>query len=298
MQVLSTVESFRAAKATLPGAWGLVPTMGFLHAGHLSLVKRAKAENDHVAVSIFVNPTQFGPNEDLAAYPRDLDRDLSLLKSLDVDLVFNPTPDVMYPPNYQTYVTVEDVTNYLEGASRPGHFRGVATVVAKLFNIVGAERAYFGQKDAQQTIVIKRMVADLNLPIDIIICPTLREADGLAMSSRNTYLDAEHRKAAPVLYRALTAAKNAFDQGERDGDQLRSIMRGVLEAEPLAKIDYVSAANATTLQELGLEPPPQPSPVLTGEGVLLSMAVRVGKPRLIDNFLYQDGNWLTGQIVS
>jgi pantoate--beta-alanine ligase len=298
MHVLTTVNDFRQAKARLAGTWGLVPTMGFLHEGHLSLVKRAKAENDHVAVSIFVNPTQFGPNEDLAAYPRDLDHDLSLLKALDVDLVFNPTPDVMYPPNYQTYVTVEDVTKYLEGASRPGHFRGVATVVAKLFNIVGAERAYFGQKDAQQTIVIKRMVVDLNLPIQIVICPTLREADGLAMSSRNTYLDAEHRKAAPVLYRALTAAKNAFDQGERDGERLRAIMRGVLEAEPLAKIDYVSAANATTLQELGPEPPPQPSPVKTGEGVLLSMAVRVGKPRLIDNFLYQDGKWLTGQIVS
>ena len=164
MQVLTTIEEFRHAKAALPGSWGLVPTMGFLHAGHLSLVKRARAENDHVAVSIFVNPTQFGPNEDLAAYPRDLDRDLSLLEALDVDLVFNPSPEVMYPPNYQTYVTVEDVTKYLEGASRPGHFRGVATVVAKLFNIVGAERAYFGQKDAQQTIVIKRMVQDLNMP--------------------------------------------------------------------------------------------------------------------------------------
>ena len=217
----------------------------------MSLVKRAKAENDHVAVSIFVNPTQFGPNEDLAAYPRDLDRDLKLLEALAVDLVFNPTPEVMYPPNYQTYVTVEEVTKYLEGASRPGHFRGVATVVAKLFNIVGAERAYFGQKDAQQTIVIKRMVQDLNMPIDIIICPTQREADGLALSSRNTYLDAEHRRAAPVLYRALCAAKEAFDRGERDGDRLRSIMREIIEAEPLAKLDYVSAADATTLQELG-----------------------------------------------
>ncbi|MBP7687048.1 MAG: pantoate--beta-alanine ligase [Thermoflexales bacterium] len=298
MQLITSIEKFQKAKSTFSGSWGLVPTMGYLHQGHLSLVKRAKADNDHVAVSIFVNPTQFGPNEDLAAYPRDLDHDLSLLKSLDVDLVFNPTPDVMYPPNYQTYITVEDVTKYLEGASRPGHFRGVATVVAKLFNIVGAERAYFGQKDAQQTIVIKRMVADLNLPIDIIICPTLREADGLAMSSRNTYLDADHRQAAPVLYRALTAAKNAFDQGERDGDRLRSIMRGVIEAEPLAKIDYVSAANATTLQELNPHPAPPPSQTAaTGEGVLLSMAVRVGKPRLIDNFLYQDGKWLTGEFV-
>jgi pantoate--beta-alanine ligase len=299
MQVLNTIEEFRAAKAALPGRrWGLVPTMGFLHAGHLSLVKRARAENDHVAVSIFVNPTQFGPNEDLAAYPRDLDRDLELLKSLNVDLVYNPTPEVMYPPHFQTYVTVEEVTKYLEGAARPGHFRGVATVVTKLFNVVGAERAYFGQKDAQQTIVIKRMVQDLNMPIDIIICPTQREADGLALSSRNTYLDAEHRRAAPVLYRALNAAKEACDQGERDGDHLRSIMREIIEAEPLAKLDYVSAANATTLQELGAPSPTRlraASPI--GEGVLLSMAVRVGKPRLIDNFLYENGKWLTGEVA-
>jgi pantoate--beta-alanine ligase len=294
MQVLTTIEEFRAAKATLPGSWGLVPTMGFLHEGHLSLVKRARAENDHVAVSIFVNPTQFGPNEDLAAYPRDLERDLSLLKALEVDLVFNPSPEVMYPPNYQTYVTVEGVTKYLEGASRPGHFRGVATVVAKLFNIVGAERAYFGQKDAQQTIVIKRMVQDLNMPIDIIICPTQRETDGLALSSRNTYLDADHRRAAPVLYRALSAAKEAFDRGERDGDRLRSIMREIIEAEPLAKLDYVSAADATTLQELG---PHSATTLNAGEGVLLSMAVRVGKPRLIDNFLYENGQWLTGEKI-
>lgn len=290
MQVLTTVESFRAARAPLTGTWGFVPTMGYLHEGHLSLVKRARAENDHVAVSIFVNPTQFGPNEDLAAYPRDLQRDLSLLEPLGVDLVFNPTPEVMYPPNYQTYVTVEEVTKYLEGASRPGHFRGVATVVAKLFNIVGAERAYFGQKDAQQTIVIRRMVDDLNLPIQIVICPTIREADGLAMSSRNTYLDADHRRAAPVLYRALCAAKDAFDQGERGGDRLRAIMRDVIEAEPLAKLDYVSAADATTLQEA--------TQVDEAHGLLLSMAVRVGKPRLIDNFLYENGNWLTGQLVN
>src|SRR5512136_1548810 len=253
MQVIPTIEEFRQAKATLPGRrWGFVPTMGFLHAGHLSLVQLARAENDHVAVSIFVNPTQFGPNEDLAAYPRDLARDLSLLEPLGVDLVFNPTPEVMYPPNYQTYVTVEDVTKYLEGASRPGHFRGVATVVAKLFNIVGAERAYFGQKDAQQTIVIERMVQDLNMPIKIITCPTQREADGLALSSRNTYLDAEHRRAAPVLYRALFAAKGAFDRGERDGDHLRAIMRETIEAEPLAKLDYVSSADAVTLHEATL----------------------------------------------
>jgi len=304
MQVLNTIEEFRTAKAAWPGSWGFVPTMGYLHEGHLSLVKRARAENDHVAVSIFVNPTQFGPREDLAAYPRDLARDLSLLELLGVDLIFHPSPEVMYPPNYQTYVTVEDVTKYLEGAARPGHFRGVATVVTKLFNIVGAERAYFGQKDAQQAIVIRRMAQDLNLPVEVIICPTIRAADGLALSSRNTYLDADPRRAAPVLYRALNAAKDAFDRGERDGDRLRSIMREVIEAEPLAKLDYVSAANAITLQELGPHPahrPPSGGPpshtTPTGEGVLLSMAVRVGKPRLIDNFLYDNGQWLTGEVA-
>jgi pantoate--beta-alanine ligase len=289
MQVLTTIKDFRVAKAALPGSWGFVPTMGYLHEGHLSLVKRALAENDHVAVSIFVNPMQFGPNEDLTAYPRDLDRDLELLKSLNVDLVYNPTPEVMYPPHFQTYVTVEEIAKYLEGAARPGHFRGVATVVAKLFNIVGAERAYFGQKDAQQTIVIKRMVQDLNIPIDIIICPTQREADGLALSSRNTYLDAEYRRAAPVLYRALNAAKDAFDQGERGGDRLRSIMREIVVAEPLAKLDYVSAADAVTLQEAAA--------IDEAHGLLLSMAVRVGKPRLIDNFLYENGQWLTGEVA-
>ncbi len=290
MEVLTTVEDFRKAKASFTGSWGLVPTMGYLHAGHLSLVKRARAENDHVAVSIFVNPTQFGPNEDLAAYPRDLKRDLDLLRPYDVDLVFNPPPEVMYPPNYQTYVTVEEVTKYLEGASRPGHFRGVATVVTKLFNIVGAERAYFGQKDAQQTIVIKRMVTDLNMSIQIIVCPTIRERDGLARSSRNTYLDARHRAAAPVLYRALCAGKESFDAGERSGDTLRSIMRGVIEAEPLAKLDYLSAADALTLQEV--------ITVDESRGLLLSMAVRIGKPRLIDNFMYDNGQWLTGQIAT
>jgi pantoate--beta-alanine ligase len=289
MQVLTTIEEFCQAKAKRRGEWGLVPTMGYLHEGHLSLVKRARAENDHVAVSIFVNPTQFGPDEDLAAYPRDLDRDLSLLDPLGVDLVFNPSPEVMYPPNFQTYVTVEEVTKYLEGASRPTHFRGVATVVAKLFNIVGAKRAYFGQKDVQQTFVIKRMVTDLNMPIEIIICPTIREADGLAMSSRNTYLDAEHRRAAPVLYWALCAAKDAFDRGERDGDRLRAIMREVIAAEPLAKLDYVSAADAVALQEATM--------IDESHGLLLSMAVRVGEPRLIDNFLYENGKWLTGENV-
>ena len=288
MQVLSTIESFRAAKAALPGRrWGFVPTMGYLHAGHVSLVTRARAENDHVAVSIFVNPIQFGPNEDLAAYPRDLDRDLELLRPYGVDLVFHPTPEEMYPVNFQTNVSVEEVTRYLEGAARPGHFKGVATVVTKLFNIAGADRAYFGQKDAQQTIVIRRMVADLAIPTKVIICPTIREPDGLAMSSRNTYLDVAHRKAATVLYRTLTMAKETFEAGERSGDALRATMRRGLDAEPLARTEYVSAADPLTLQEVTL--------IAESQDLLLSMAVRVGKPRLIDNFLYENGKWLTGE---
>jgi pantoate--beta-alanine ligase len=289
MEVLTTVEQFRQAKSKFRGSWGFVPTMGYLHAGHLSLVKRAKAENDHVAVSIFVNPTQFGPNEDFAAYPRDLNRDLELLRPHSVELVFNPTPDEMYPPHFQTNVTVEEVTKYLEGAARPGHFKGVATIVIKLFNSVQADRAYFGQKDAQQTIVIRRMVADLNLPIEIVICPTIREPDGLALSSRNTYLDTAARQAATVLYRALSTAKAAFEKGERSGEALRSIMQRVLDAEPQAKPEYVSAADPITLQELTL--------IAESQGILLSMAVRVGKPRLIDNFLYENGQWLTGEFA-
>ena len=243
MQVVESAADVRRIHGERGGSWGLVPTMGFLHAGHISLMEAARRDQpDHgaapfVVVSIFVNPTQFGPNEDFAAYPRDLNRDLDLLRPHSVDLVFNPTPEIMYPANFQTYVTVEEVTKYLEGAARPGHFRGVATVVTKLFNIIGADRAYFGQKDAQQVIVIKRMVSDLALPIQIIVCPTLREADGLAMSSRNMYLDVEHRRAAPVLYRALSAAKAAFDKGERNGAALRSIMRAAIEQEPLAKIE-------------------------------------------------------------
>lgn len=285
MRVCTSIEDFRQAKAGLPGAWGFVPTMGYLHAGHLSLARRARAENDRVAVSIFVNPTQFGPSEDLAAYPRDLERDLKLLEPASVDLIFHPTPEVMYPPHFQTYVTVEQVTQTLEGAARPGHFRGVATVVAKLFNIVQAERAYFGQKDAQQVTVIQRMIADLAIPTQIVVCPTIREPDGLAMSSRNTYLDPAQRRAATVLYRALSAAKAQFERGERSADLLRKSMRDTLQGESLAQIEYVSAADPTTLIELEC----------VENGVLLSMAVRVGKTRLIDNFLLKDGTWLTGE---
>jgi pantoate--beta-alanine ligase len=249
--------------------------MGYLHEGHLSLVRRAKEECDHVIVSIFVNPTQFGPQEDLSKYPRDLERDLSLLRALGVDLVWSPTTEVMYPPGYQTWVEVERITRPLEGAMRPGHFRGVTTVVAKLFNGVQPHKAYFGQKDAQQAAVIRQMVRDLNLPIEIVVCPIVREPDGLAMSSRNVYLEPEQRKAATVLYRSLTAAKNAYETGERDAETLRQIMRDVLATEPLAQMQYVSCADYDTLDELET----------VRRKALLSMAVFLGKTRLIDNFV-------------
>ncbi len=273
MHVVETVADVRRIRRELAGSWGLVPTMGYLHAGHLSLVERARTENDHVGVSIFVNPTQFGPQEDLSAYPRDLERDLGLLRAAGVDLVWAPPVDEVYPPGYQTYVTVEEVTKPLEGAARPGHFRGVATVVAKLFNVFQPDRAYFGQKDAQQVVVIQQMVRDLNFPLEVVVCPTVREADGLAMSSRNVYLTPEQRLAAPVLYQALCAARDAWLAGEHDGERLRQIMRSVLEGEPLAQIEYVSAADPQTLAELGD----------ANRGVLLSMAVRIGRARLIDN---------------
>ncbi len=261
------------------GSWGLVPTMGFLHAGHISLVERARRENDHVGVSIFVNPTQFAPTEDLAAYPRDLERDLRLLREAGADLVWTPPAAEVYPPGFQTYITVEEVTRPLEGAARPTHFRGVATVVAKLFNVFQPDRAYFGQKDAQQAVVIQQMARDLDFPLEIVICPIVREPDGLALSSRNVYLTPEQRAAAPVLNRALRAARDAWQAGKHDGERLREIMQGVLAAEPLARPDYVSAADPVTLVELGD----------AGRGVLLSMAVRIGRARLIDNMLLVNG---------
>jgi len=275
MRVVHTIAEARAVRRALPGTWGFVPTMGYLHEGHLSLVRRARAENDRVAVSVFVNPTQFGPHEDYARYPRDLERDLRLLEPLGVDLVFVPSVEEMYPPGFQTWVIVEEVSRPLEGASRPGHFRGVATVVAKLFNILRPDRAYFGQKDAQQTVVIRRMVQDLNIPVEIMICPTVREPDGLAMSSRNTYLNPEERRAATVLFRALQAAKARYEAGERDAERLREAMREVIRAEPLARIDYVSVAHPETLQELERVEGP----------ALLSLAVYIGTTRLIDNLM-------------
>ena len=279
MHVVKTIADVRRIRADSVGAWGLVPTMGFLHAGHVSLVERARIENDRVGVSIFVNPTQFGPNEDLAAYPRDLDRDLGLLEQAGADLVWVPDIGEVYPPDYQTFIVVEGVTKPLEGAARPGHFRGVTTVVAKLFNVFAPDRVYFGQKDAQQVVVIRQMTRDLNFPIELVVCPTVREADGLAMSSRNVYLTPEQRAAAPVLYRALSTARDMWENGERDGERFRQAMRRVLEAEPLAHPEYLSAADPHTLDELGA----------ASRGVLLSMAVRIGKARLIDNLLLEEG---------
>jgi pantoate--beta-alanine ligase len=275
MQTVTSLSDLRAALADLPRPLGFVPTMGYLHPGHISLAERARAECASVAASIFVNPAQFGPNEDLASYPRDLPRDLSLLEAAGVDLVWTPTPEVMYPPGFQTWVSVEALTGGLEGEVRPGHFRGVTTVVAKLFNAVAPQKAYFGQKDAQQAAVLRRMTRDLDFPIEIVVCPTVREPDGLAMSSRNTYLNPQERTAATVLFRALSAAKSAFDSGQRDAESLRRLMRAVINTEPLARLQYVSCADYDTLEELTQ---------LTGKS-LLSMAVLVGRTRLIDNFV-------------
>jgi len=278
MHVTTTIAEFRAARAALTGSLGLVPTMGFLHEGHLSLVRRARAENAFVAATIFVNPTQFGPSEDLARYPRDLPRDLALLQREGVDLVFTPTVAEMYPPGFSVSIDVGPVATPLEGAARPGHFRGVATVVCKLFNITAPQRAYFGQKDAQQTLVIRRMTTDLNLPVEIVICPTIREPDGLAMSSRNVYLQPEERRAATVLVRALREAQACFAAGERRGDMLRAAMHAVLNAEPLARPEYVSVADLTDLHELDQ----------VTSGALASLAVRIGTTRLIDNCILDD----------
>ena len=272
-----TLTELRSRRDSLPGRVGLVPTMGYLHEGHLSLVRRAREECNHVVVSIFVNPTQFGPQEDLSRYPRDLERDLRLLEPLGVDLVWMPTAELMYPPGFQTWVEVESVTRPLEGAMRPGHFRGVTTVVAKLFNVVQPHRAYFGQKDAQQATVLRQMTHDLSYPIEIVVCPIVREPDGLAMSSRNVYLDPDQRKAATVLYRSLSEAKEAFEDGVRDAEVLRQIMKDVIATEPLAQVQYVSCADYDTLEELE---------TLTGKA-LLSMAVFVGKTRLIDNLILE-----------
>lgn len=273
MDVITTVAEMVKAGERAQRPLGLVPTMGYLHEGHLTLARRARQENRTVVASIFVNPTQFDPTEDFASYPRDMERDLNMLRSEWVDIVFAPTVDEMYPKGYSTYVEVEGVTKPLEGARRPGHFRGVGTVVTKLFIIVRPDRSYFGQKDGQQVVVIKKLTQDLNLGTDIIVVPTVREPDGLAMSSRNVYLTPEERHAAPVLYRALCRARELWEQGQRDAGVLCQEMVRIITSEPLAHIDYVSIADAGTLGELTQVDRP----------AMVSLAVRFGRTHLIDN---------------
>jgi pantoate--beta-alanine ligase len=275
MKELAHVQEVRAWRRSLRGSVGLVPTMGFLHAGHVSLVERARRENDHVAASLFVNPTQFGPTEDLSRYPRDLDRDRALLEQAGCGLLFVPGVEDMYPHGPGTMVDPGEVAHPLEGERRPGHFRGVATVVLKLLNILQPDRAYFGQKDAQQLAVIRSVVRDLDVPVEIVGCSIVREPDGLALSSRNVYLDADDRKAAPVLHRALLTARGLWEDGERQGEALRAAMRQVLADEPRARVDYVSVADPLTFRELDAIAGP----------ALLSMAVFVGRARLIDNLV-------------
>jgi pantoate--beta-alanine ligase len=276
MKVIETIAEMRQLRQQLTQPIGFVPTMGYLHEGHLSLVRQAKADNSSVVVSIFVNPTQFGPGEDFKSYPRDTQRDLAMLEPM-TDIVFMPSTAEMYPDGFDSRVEVGNITERLEGASRPGHFRGVTTVVAKLFNIVLPTRAYFGQKDAQQAAVIKKMVADLNMNLEIVTLPTVREPDGLAMSSRNTYLNPEQRRAATVLYRSLKLAQDMWLRGENSTDEIRHKMTELIRKEPLADIDYISIADAETLEELDT----------VRAKALVSMAVKFGRTRLIDNIVLE-----------
>ena len=273
MRVAATIVEMRALRRAMAGDVGFVPTMGYLHEGHLALVRAAREQNRHVVVSIFVNPTQFGPDEDFERYPRDEERDLALLRDERVDAVFMPSVEEMYPPGASTFIDVEGVTEMLEGAHRPGHFRGVATVVAKLFNIVQPRRAYFGRKDAQQLVVVRKLIRDLHREIEIVAVPIVREPDGLAMSSRNAYLSPAEREAALVLSRALRRAEALFASGERDAERLRAAMRELIAQEPLAQVDYVSVADPDTLRDLDR----------IERSALASLAVRIGKTRLIDN---------------
>jgi pantoate--beta-alanine ligase len=272
VRVVRDRASLAAIRAALPGPVGLVPTMGALHGGHVALITRARAECASVVVSIFVNPTQFGPGEDYERYPRDLEADLRTCAAHGVDLVFAPDVPTIYPPGHSTTVDVGPLGSVLEGAVRPGHFRGVATVVTILFDLLRPDLAYFGQKDGQQVVVVRQVVRDLALAVGLVVVPTVREPDGLALSSRNAYLSAAERAAAPVLYRALRAAVDDYAGGERDAERLRARMRAVLAAEPLARPDYVSVADRETLEEL----------TAVDRGALLSLAVRFPSARLID----------------
>ena len=279
MKIVSTIEEVRAQVKEWKKEGktiGFVPTMGYLHEGHMSLIDAA-GENDKVVVSIFVNPMQFGPTEDLASYPRDLEHDAKLCEEHGVDLIFHPTPEEMYGDQFYSYVDMDVLTKELCGLSRPVHFRGVCTVVTKLFNIVTPDRAYFGQKDAQQLAVIKRMVKDLNMPLTITGCPIIREADGLAKSSRNTYLSIEERKAALVLSRSIFLGKEMVEKGERDCKRILAAMTAEIEKEPLAKIDYVKIVDPDTMQQVEK----------IDRGILAAIAVYIGKTRLIDNFMYE-----------
>ena len=280
MQVVSTVKEVRdiVAEWRKEGKTvGFVPTMGYLHEGHGSLISKAVEQNDKAVVSIFVNPMQFGPTEDLESYPRDLEHDAKLCEEHGVDLIFHPTPEEMYGDQFYSYVDMDVLTKELCGLSRPVHFRGVCTVVTKLFNIVTPDRAYFGQKDAQQLAVIKRMVKDLNMPLTITGCPIIREADGLAKSSRNTYLSIEEREAALVLSRSIFLGKEMVEKGERDCKKILAAMTAEIEKEPLAKIDYVKIVDLDTMQQVEK----------IDRGILAAIAVYIGKTRLIDNFMYE-----------
>ena len=273
MRIAATVAEMRAVRRDMTGGVGFVPTLGALHEGHLALVRAAREQNQHTVASIFVNPTQFGDPKDFASYPRDTERDLALLRDEGVDVTFLPESAEINPADASTFVEVEHITDTLEGIHRPGHFRGVATVVTKLFQIVQPQRAYFGRKDAQQLAVVRRLVRDLHFDIEIVAVPTVREPDGLAMSSRNALLSADDRQAALVLSRALRRAEELFAAGERDGEALRSAMRELIAAEPQAQVDYVSVADTETLRELAR----------VGNVALASLAVRIGGVRLIDN---------------
>lgn len=283
MKIFHTIGEIRAARQGQPSdseRLGLVPTMGALHEGHLSLVRAAKAQCDQVAVSLFVNPIQFGANEDLGKYPRNFDRDRALLEQEGVDLLFAPSVEEMYPSGAVTYVTVEGLNDKLCGRSRPGHFRGVTTVVAKLFNIVQPEIAFFGQKDAAQAAIIRRMVRDLNMPVQIAVCPIVREPDGLAMSSRNAYLDSGQRKAAPVLYRSLMEIQKRFEGGERTASRLIGAGKQILEREPSVRLDYLEIVDPDTLDPLQALSAP----------ALVAVAALLGNTRLIDNILLSSGS--------
>lgn len=272
-EVRAQVKAWRAEGLTV----GLVPTMGYLHEGHQSLIARSVAENDRTVVSDFVNPIQFGPSEDLATYPRDIDRDAALCEQTGADLVFHPEAEEMYAPDFCTYVDMDHLTKGLCGKTRPTHFRGVCTVVSKLFHIVQPDRAYFGQKDAQQLAVIRRMVRDLNMPLHIVGCPIIREADGLAKSSRNTYLNASERQAALCLSRGLNKGRAAVEAGETDAAKVKAIITAEIEAEPLSRIDYVEIVDWNNLEPVDS----------TAGSILAAVAVYIGKTRLIDNFIIE-----------